>query len=65
VSEGNVWTWCQLFKESSTGVHDEERNGRPSLVTGDLKGKVNGKLWENRQFTISELCKLFCQPEPE
>jgi hypothetical protein len=51
--------WCQLFKEGRTNVHDEERSGRSSLVTDDMKEKVNAKIWENLRFTISELHKHF------
>jgi len=32
-----------LFEEDRTDVHDEELSGRPSLVTDELKEKVNAK----------------------
>jgi len=32
-----------LFKGDGTDVHDEEQSGCLSLVTGDLKQKVNAK----------------------
>ena len=50
---------CRLFKENRANVHDEERNGRLSLVTDDLKAKVNAKIRENRELTIYELYEHF------
>jgi hypothetical protein len=38
---GNVRKWCRFFRGGMTNVLDEERNGRLSLVTDDLKGNVN------------------------
>jgi hypothetical protein len=35
-------------------VHDE-RSGRQSSVTDDLKENTNTNIWENTRFTISEL----------
>jgi len=32
-----------VVKEGRTNVLDEERSGRPYLVTDDMKGKVNAK----------------------
>jgi len=50
-----------LFKEGRTNVHDEERNGRPSVITDDLMEKVNTTIRGNRRFTISELSLKFPQ----
>ena len=45
MKEGNVRKQCRLFKEGRTNAHDEERSGRPSLVTNDLwGGGVNAKI---------------------
>jgi transposase len=33
ISEGFVRQWCRMFKDGRTNVHDEERSGRPSVVS--------------------------------
>jgi transposase len=43
-----------MFSEGRTNVHDDDRSGRPSLVTADLLDQVNEKIRENRGFTTSE-----------
>lgn len=42
-------------------VHDDDRSGRPSLVTDELKAKVEDKIQENRRFTLSTLHESFPQ----
>jgi transposase len=37
MSEGTVRQWCRMFKDGRTNVHDEERSGRPSAVSGGKK----------------------------
>jgi hypothetical protein len=32
----NVKKWCREFSEERTYVHDEQRSGRPSLISDDL-----------------------------
>jgi len=32
----NVVKWCHEFSEGRTDVHDEQRSGRPSLISHDL-----------------------------
>jgi hypothetical protein len=32
----NVRKWCREFSEGMTDVHDEQRSGRPSLISDDL-----------------------------
>jgi transposase len=32
----NVTKWCREFSEGRTAVQDEQRRGRPSLISGDL-----------------------------
>ena len=32
VNRQNVTKWCREFSERRTDVHDEQRNGRPSLI---------------------------------
>ncbi|GBM37810.1 hypothetical protein AVEN_84519-1 [Araneus ventricosus] len=40
MSEGMVRKWVRAFKDGLTNVHDEERSGRPSVITEDLVQKV-------------------------
>jgi len=42
-------------------VHDEERSGRPTIVTDELVAKINEKIHENRRFTITEFLLGFPQ----
>src|SRR5215469_6009725 len=61
MSDSNVRQWCRLFKEGRTNVHDEERSGRPSVITDDVVEKVNTTIRGNHCFTISELSLEFPQ----
>jgi len=33
----NVTKWCREFSEGRTDVHDEQRSGRPSLISDDIR----------------------------
>ena len=33
----NVTKWCREFSEERADVHDEQRSGRPSLISDDLR----------------------------
>jgi len=33
----NVTKWCREFSEGRTDVHDEQKSGRPSLISDDLR----------------------------
>ncbi|GBN09383.1 hypothetical protein AVEN_29468-1 [Araneus ventricosus] len=59
--EGMVRKWVRAFKDGHTNVHDEERSGRPSVITEDLAQRVDEKVRENRRFTISSLYNEFPQ----
>jgi len=61
MNESSVRKWCIQFKNGRTNVHDEEKSGRPSIVTDDLVAKVDEKIRENRRFTITELSLCFPQ----
>lgn len=61
MSEGVVREWVRLFKSGRENVHDEERSGRPSLVTDELVQTVDAKVRENRRFTMAELSTDFPQ----
>ncbi|GBN64805.1 hypothetical protein AVEN_103678-1 [Araneus ventricosus] len=53
MSEGMVRKWVRAFEDSRTKVYDEERSGRPSVITEDLVQKVHGKVRDDRSLTIS------------
>ena len=39
----NVTKWCREFFEERTDVHDEQRSGRPSLISYDLLQETEGE----------------------
>ncbi|GBL59609.1 hypothetical protein AVEN_165083-1 [Araneus ventricosus] len=55
MSEGMVRKWVKAFKDSRANVPDEERSGRPSVITEYLMQKDDRKVQENRCFTIQSL----------
>ncbi|KAJ4445411.1 hypothetical protein ANN_07216 [Periplaneta americana] len=59
MSQRKVSSWCKQFSEGRTNVHDEERSGRPSIVSDDIIEQVTNKMCENRRLTISELTSHF------
>jgi len=59
MSDGMVRKWVHMFNAGRENVHDEARSGRPSLVNDDLVRKVNGRVRDDRHFTISDLTVLF------
>lgn len=61
MSEGMVRKWVRMFNSGRTNVHDEDRSGRPSLVTDDLVRAVDEKIRENRRFTMTTLSDEFQQ----
>ena len=36
MNQQNVMNWCRIFSEGRTDVHDEQRSGRPSLISDNL-----------------------------
>ena len=46
-----------MIRNGRKDVHDDERSGRPSVITDALKQKVNRIIRENRHFTIGEVYK--------
>ncbi|GFU18189.1 HTH_48 domain-containing protein [Trichonephila clavipes] len=54
-----VPNWVSKFKDGRTNAHDEERSGRPSIITDDLMQAVETKIRENRRFTIAILLLEF------
>nr|XP_015920477.2 histone-lysine N-methyltransferase SETMAR-like [Parasteatoda tepidariorum] len=61
MSDSMVGKWVRQFNEGRDQVHDEERCGRPSLVTDELLYAVEEKLKQNRKFTISTFVTEFPQ----
>jgi len=61
MSDGMARKWVRMFNERRENVHDEARNGRPSLVNHDLLSKFNEKVSDDRSFIISYLCLHFPQ----
>jgi len=59
MSDGMVRKWVRMLSEVRENVHGEARSGRPSLVNGDLVRKVNGRVRDDRRFTISDLSLHF------
>ena len=42
MNQQNVTKWCREFSEGRTDVHDEQRSGRPSLISDNLR--ASGRL---------------------
>jgi hypothetical protein len=59
LSEEMLRRWCRMFSEGRTHVHDDDRRGRPSLVTADLLDQVNEKIGGNIRFTFFPLKEIF------
>jgi transposase len=51
----NVTKWCSEFSEGRTDVHDEQRSGRPSLISYYLLHEIEGEIRSNRRVTIRAL----------
>jgi hypothetical protein len=51
----NVTKWGREFSERRTGVHEEKRSGRPSLISDKLFQEIEGEIRANRPGTIREL----------
>ncbi|GFT77638.1 histone-lysine N-methyltransferase SETMAR [Trichonephila clavipes] len=59
MSDSKVRKGAKKFKDGRTNVHNEERLGWPSVITGDLMQTVETKVRENRRFTITTLSLEF------
>ena len=42
MNQQNVTKWCSEFSERRTDVHDEQRSGRPSLISYELLHEIEG-----------------------
>jgi transposase len=58
-SDGMVRRWCRMFSEGRTNVHDDDRSGRPSLVTANLLDQVNEKFEKTKDSPFSPLKEIF------
>ena len=47
----NVKKWCREFSEGRTDFHDEQKNGRPSLISDDLLQEIEVEIRANRRVT--------------
>ncbi|KAG8304852.1 hypothetical protein J6590_084554 [Homalodisca vitripennis] len=43
-----VRKWVRALKDGRTNIHDEERSGRPSVITDDLLQKVDSFKYQSR-----------------
>ena len=59
MSYKSVRSWCKMFDEGRTNVHDEERAGRPSVISEEIVDKVREAVLSDRRSTITELCEKF------
>ena len=51
----NVTKWCREFSEGRIDVHDEQRSGRPSLISDDRLQEIEGEIRANGRVRIREL----------
>ena len=49
----NVTRWCLEFSEGRTDVHDEQRSGRPSLISDDLLQEIEGEIRANHDTRVA------------
>jgi len=54
----NVMKWCREFSEGRTDVHNEQRSGRPSLISDNLLQEIEVEICANRRVTIRELYRI-------
>jgi transposase len=59
MSEGTVSQWCRMFKDGRTNVHDEERSGRPSVVSDDLVQTVAKQFVKDGASQFQNFCVNF------
>lgn len=55
----HVTKWVRLFKEGRTDTHDEERCGRPSVISDELLQQVEEKVRDDRRVTLDALSENF------
>jgi hypothetical protein len=55
MSDSIIRRWVRHFNERRENVHDDPRSDRPSVVNEGMMRAVEGKVQQNRRFTISSL----------
>ncbi|KAG8299788.1 hypothetical protein J6590_092508 [Homalodisca vitripennis] len=53
--------WCHEFKTGRTYVHDDQRSGRPSIVTDELEEIIEKAVRDDRRLALDELSAMFPQ----
>ncbi|CAL1261915.1 unnamed protein product [Larinioides sclopetarius] len=54
----NVMKWCCHFSEGRTNVHDEQRTGRPSVISDALLQRTEEAIHANRRLKLKELHQI-------
>ncbi len=58
--------WCRSFLEGQTSLADDERSGRPSVITEDAINTVQSLIDGNWRITVAEIERYFndvvCDP---
>jgi hypothetical protein len=54
MNESYMRKWCQIFNKGRTNVHNEEQSRRLSLVTEDLKNRIDQHIKTNSHFILDE-----------
>ncbi len=57
ISVQHICKWCPEFSEEHTNIHDEQRNGRPS-ISDEVVAKIESILLEHWRITIRKLAAL-------
>ena len=63
ITDAEVRQWCWNFKSGYTNVHDEQLNGRASILTNEIMQQVNQKLRSDRRLRFSVLSHEFFHVE--
>lgn len=59
MDESSVRRWCRNFNLGRGNTHDDERSGRPSVITDQLLSSVNEFVRNDRRVTIDEISEHF------
>ncbi len=66
VTSDVVKRWCRSFLEGGTSLEDDERSGRPSVITEDAINTVQALIDDDRRITVAEVERYFndvvCDP---
>lgn len=59
MDESSVRRWCRNFSLGRESTHDDERSGRPSVITDELLSSINEFVKADRRVTIDEISENF------